>query len=253
MNYFESHAHYDDRRFQQDREALLKDLPVCGIEYVINIGCDLESSCASIELADTYDYIYATVGVHPHELSDMSDSTMSVLRRLAGHEKVVGLGEFGLDYHYDTHPKAIQKEWFIKQLNLAKELNKPVIIHSREASQDTFDIIQKSGHQKGVIHCYSGNAQMAMDYVKMGYYIGIGGVITFSNAKKMVEVVKAVPLERILIETDSPYLSPNPNRGKRNDSRNLAFIVEKIAEIKGVSPEVVAEISMKNGKKLFFK
>ncbi|NCC15107.1 MAG: TatD family deoxyribonuclease [Clostridia bacterium] len=250
--YFESHAHFDDKRFQEDREELLGLLPSCGIDYVVNVGCDLKSSKQSIRLAERYDYIYAAVGIHPHELYDMSSQTIEELRRLSQHKKVVAIGEMGLDYYYDTHPRELQQFWFRQQLRLAESVNKPVIIHSRDASQETFDIMASSNVRRGVIHCYSGAAQMAVEYTKMGFYVGIGGVVTFPNAKKMIEVVEAIPLEKILIETDSPYLAPAPNRGKRNDSRNLEFIVKKIAEIKETTPENVAEITGKNAQSLFF-
>lgn len=250
--YFESHAHLDDKRFKEDREELLGLLPSCGIDYVVNVGCDLKSSKQSIRLAERYDYIFASVGIHPHELYDMSSQTIEELRRLSQHKKVVAIGEIGLDYYYDTHPRELQQFWFRQQLRLAESVNKPVIIHSRDASQETFDIMSTSNVRKGVIHCYSGSAPMAVEYAKMGFYIGIGGVVTFPNAKKMVEVVDAVPLEKILIETDSPYLAPAPNRGKRNDPRNLEYIVTKIAEIKNISPKNVANITSRNAQNLFF-
>lgn len=250
--YFESHAHLDDKRFREDREELLGLLPSCGIDYVVNVGCDVKSSKQSIRLAERYDYIFASVGIHPHELYDMSSQTIEELRRLSQHKKVVAIGEIGLDYYYDTHPRELQQFWFRQQLRLAESVNKPVIIHSRDASQETFDIMSASNVRKGVIHCYSGSAPMAVEYTKMGFYIGIGGVVTFPNAKKMVEVVDAVPLDKILIETDSPYLAPAPNRGKRNDPRNLEYIVTKIAEIKNISPENVANITSKNAQNLFF-
>lgn len=250
--YFESHAHLDDKRFREDREELLGLLPSCGIDYVVNVGCDVKSSKQSIRLAERYDYIFASVGIHPHELYDMSSQTIEELRRLSLHKKVVAIGEIGLDYYYDTHPRELQQFWFRQQLRLAEFVNKPVIIHSRDASQETFDIMSTSNVRKGVIHCYSGSAPMAVEYTKMGFYIGIGGVVTFPNAKKMVEVVEAIPLEKILIETDSPYLAPTPNRGKRNDPRNLEYIVTKIAEIKNISPENVANITSKNAQNLFF-
>lgn len=254
MKYFESHAHYDDKRFREDREELLGELlPASGVNHVINIGCDVKSSEMSIRLADRYDYIYAAVGVHPHELYDMSSQTIAKLKKLSEHPKVVAIGEIGLDYYYDTHPRELQRFWFRQQLRLAEEVNKPVIIHSREASQETFDIIQSTNVRRGSIHCYSGSAQMAQDYVKMGFHIGVGGVVTFSNAKKLMETVEAIPIESILIETDCPYLAPNPNRGKRNDSTNLKYIVEKIAEIKNMTPEDVAKITESNAKSLFFK
>lgn len=250
--YFESHAHYDDKQFNKDRQTLLECLPQYGVDVVINSGSDLESSYVGKQLSEQYDYIYFAAGVHPHELYHMSEKTIQQIRQLAEHKKCVAIGEIGLDYHYDTFPKQTQKYWFEKQLSLAKLLHIPVIIHSREASQDCFDIIKKSGVEKGVIHCYSGSVEMAEEYVKMGFMIGIGGVLTYSNAKKLTEVAKKISLEHILIETDSPYLSPVPNRGKRNDSRNLEFIVKKLAEIKGVSPTDVANATLENGKKLFF-
>ena len=254
MEYLESHAHYDDRRFKEDREELLKELlPASGVSQIINIGCDVKSSEMSVRMADKYDYIYAAIGVHPHELYDMSSQTIEKLRKLSEHKKVVAIGEIGLDYHYDTHPREFQRFWFIQQLRLAEETGLPVVIHSREASQDTFDIIERSKVRRGSIHCYSGSAEMAKDYVKMGFHIGVGGVVTFPNAKKLVEVVEAIPIESILIETDCPYLAPAPNRGKRNDSSNLKYVVEKIAEIKGMTPEKVAEITKKNAEDLFLK
>ena len=250
--YFESHAHYDDKRFREDREKLLQLLPSYGIDYAVNVGCDLKSSQNSIRLAETYDYIYAAVGVHPHEVGEMTSQTIEDLRRLSAHPKVVAIGEIGLDYYYDFHPRELQRFWFRQQLRLAESVHKPVIIHSRDAAQETFDIIQSSAVRQGVIHCYSGAWQMAEDYVKMGFLIGIGGVVTFSNAKKLTEVVERIPLKHILIETDSPYLAPNPNRGKRNDSRNLQFIVKKIAEIKNISPEDVGKVTFDSAKSLFF-
>lgn len=251
--YFDSHAHYDDKRFDEDREALLQELPLSGVEYVINSASDMESSLTSIELSEKYDYIYAAVGVHPHEVKNMKDSDIEGLRKLSTHKKVVAIGEIGLDFYYDLSERDVQRFWFKKQLELSKELDLPVIIHSREASQETFDIIKQSGVNKGVIHCYSGSAQMALDYVNMGFYIGIGGVITFSNAKKLIEVAEKVPLDKILIETDCPYLSPVPNRGKRNDSRNLLYVVEKLAEVKKMEPSTVSNVTKDNAKMLFFK
>ncbi len=250
--YFESHAHYDDRQFHKDRETLLACLPKCGIDVVINSGSDLKSSYMGKELSEQYDYIYFAAGVHPHELYDINDSVLEEIRQLAKHKKCVAIGEIGLDYHYDTFSKEVQKYWFEKQLEIAKLFHIPVIIHSREAAQDCFDIIRKSGINKGVIHCYSGSPEMAEEYIKMGFYIGIGGVLTFPNAKKLVDVAKKIPLEHILIETDCPYLAPIPYRGKRNDSRNLELVVKKLAEIKGVLPLEVANITLKNGENLFF-
>lgn len=252
--YFESHAHYDDKRFDEDREELLSTLlPASGVDTVVNIGCDVKSSEMSIRLAEKYPYVYASVGVHPHEVGGVNSQTIETLKRLSAHPKAVAIGEIGLDYYYDFNPRELQRFWFRQQLRLAEEVNMPVVIHSRDAAQETFEIIEASAVRKGVIHCYSGALPMAREYVEMGFTIGVGGVVTFSNAKKLLEVVEGIPMERILIETDSPYLAPNPNRGKRNDSRNLKYVVEKIAEVKGISSERVAEMSARNAKNLFFE
>ena len=255
--YFESHAHYDDRRFDEDRHELLMACRANGVKYIVNAGADLESSRSGIEMAAKYDFLYSAVGVHPHDAKELDEASFAELTQLSFADKVVAVGEIGLDYHYDNSPGDIQVKWFLRQLDLAKERYLPVIIHSRDASAQTYEIIQsaklsdRGGKGAGVIHCYSGSAQMAHDYIKMGYYLGIGGVVTYNNAKKTVEVVESVPLERILIETDCPYLSPVPNRGKRNDSQNLKYICNKISEIKQISVELVEEITLKNAMTLF--
>ena len=256
MNYFDSHAHYDDKRFKQDREELLRELlPSCGVSNVINIGCDVKSSEMSIRLAEKYDYIYAAVGVHPHELYDMSSQTIAKLKKLSEHKKVVAIGEIGLDYYYDTHPKELQRFWFRQQLRLAEETNLPVIIHSRDAAEDTMKIMQQAHKDDipGVIHCYSYSKEMAKEYVKMGYYIGVGGVVTFKNAKKLKETVAEIGLPHIVLETDCPYMAPEPHRGTRNDSRNLIYVVKTIAELTGTTPEEVEAVTWENAKKLFQK
>lgn len=250
--FFDSHAHYDDEAFDIDRDELLTLLPENNIKYVVNAASNIESSKFGIDLAKSYDYIYAAVGVHPNEVQQMSDSDLDNLKQMcADNSKVVAIGEIGLDYHYNKALADIQKYWLNKQLELAKEVNLPVIIHSREAALDCFNLIKASKHKKGVIHCYSGSAEMALEYIKLGFYIGIGGVLTFNNAKKTIEVVEAIPLSKILIETDSPYLSPSPNRGKRNDSRNLIYISEKIAQIKQITVNKVAKVTCDNAKELF--
>ncbi|MBZ4667689.1 MAG: TatD DNase family protein [Epulopiscium sp.] len=249
--YFESHAHYDDEAFNEDRDELLLSLKDSGIGYVIQSAANISSSKAGIELAKKYDFIYCAIGVYPHDTEELDEEKFKELKSLAAEEKVVAIGEIGLDYYYDNAPRDLQKYWFERQMELSKEVNLPVIIHSREASQDTFDLIEKVKPVGGVIHCYSGSVEMAKEYVKKGFYIGVGGTVTFKNAKKVVEVVKEIPLSSILIETDAPYLSPVPLRGKRNDSRNLKYVVEKIAEIKDITSEDVARITMENGKKLF--
>lgn len=248
--YFDSHAHYDDERFDEDRSQLLELLPQQGVEYVVHAGANIESSKRGIDLAGEYDYIYTSVGVHPHDAEQLREDDLEVLRSLAMQPKVVAIGEIGLDYYYDFSPREVQRVWFHKQLELAKELKLPVIIHSRDACQETFDILKESG-LTGVIHCFSGSKELAKEYVKRGFYIGIGGALTFKNARKTVEVVEAIPLTSILIETDAPYLTPVPHRGKRNDSTYLKYVVEKIAEIKGCTVEEVATITMDNAKKLF--
>ena len=256
MNYFDSHAHYDDKRFKQDREELLRELlPSCGVSNVINVGCDVKSSEMSIHLAEKYDYIYAAVGVHPHELYDMSSQTIAKLKKLSEHKKVVAIGEIGLDYYYDTHPKELQRFWFRQQLRLAEETNLPVIIHSRDAAEDTMNIMQQAHKDgiPGVIHCYSYSKEMAKEYVKMGYYIGVGGVVTFKNAKKLKETVAEIGLPHIVLETDCPYMAPEPHRGTRNDSRNLIYVVKTIAELTGTTPEEVEAVTWENAKKLFQK
>lgn len=251
--YFESHAHYDDERFDDDRDELLASFPAEGIETVVNSSSDIASSRASIALAEKYPFFYASVGVHPHEVSKMREEDIDTLRELSKHPKVVAIGEIGLDFYYDLSPRDDQRYWFKRQLALAEELDMPVIIHSRDASQECFDIISASNVRKGVIHCYSGSAPMAQDYADMGFYIGIGGSLTFKNNKKTMEVVEKLPLEKILIETDSPYLAPVPYRGRRNDSRLLKYVVEKISEIKNVPEIDICNITKNNAIELFIK
>lgn len=248
---YETHAHYDDERFADSRDELLAALPANNIYRVINVGADMPSSRASIALAEKYPYIYAAVGVHPHDVSNMTEKDITELRELSKHEKVLAIGEIGLDYHYDIEYKAQQHYWFKRQLELAEEVKLPIIVHSREASQDTFDIISSSQVRRGVIHAYSGGIKMAEDYIAMGFYIGVGGVVTFKNAKKLVEVVKNIPIERILLETDSPYLSPEPLRGTCNNSQNIKYIVQKISEIKQISPDFIIETTRKSAECLF--
>lgn len=249
--YFDSHAHYDDERFDEDREALIESLKEKGVEFVVNAAADMKSCHTSLELAEKYPFIYSSVGVHPHDVKDLTEADIEEMRKLAGHKKVVAIGEIGLDYYYDNSPREEQRIWFKRQLQLAKELNLPVIIHSREASKETFDIIMESGIKEGVIHCFSGSYELAKEYVKKGFYIGVGGSLTFKNAKKTVEVVEGIGLEHIVIETDCPYLTPVPHRGERNDSTYLKFVVEKIAEIKGISEAEVERVSSQNARKLF--
>lgn len=250
---FDSHAHLNDERFDEDREELIKSLKEKGVDLVLNVGADIESSIESIELSKKYDFIYASVGVHPHEVSSMNYESIETLKKLAQNEKVVAIGEIGLDYYYDNSPREIQKEWFIKQIELANELKLPIIIHDRDAHQDTFDIIKKykSSEIGCVIHCFSGSVELAREYIKMNCYISIPGTVTFKNNKKTVEVAREIPLEYLLIETDSPYMAPTPHRGKRNDPSLVQFVADKIAIEKGISYEKVCEVTKENAKKLF--
>ena len=251
--YFESHAHYDDERFDEDRDTLLASFPAEGIETVVNASSDIKSSKASIALSEKYPFFYAAVGVHPHEVENITEADIDELRELSKHPKVVAIGEIGLDYYYDLSPRDLQRHWFKRQLELADELKMPVIIHSRDAAQECFDIIKNSNVRNGVIHCYSGSAEMAEEYIKMGFYIGVGGSLTFKNNKKGVETVERIPIEKILIETDSPYLAPVPYRGKRNDSRLLKYVVERISQIKNISENDICNITKNNAQNLFIK
>ena len=252
---FESHAHYDDEAFNEDRDRLLSSMRDNGVEYIVNVSADFESIDPIYELTQKYDFVYGTVGVHPGAAKNMTQERFEYLKKAALRDKVVAIGEIGLDYYWEKEEvqKATQKEWFVKQLQLAKDVNKPVIIHSREAAADTLDIMkQEWADRKSVIHCYSYSAEMAKVYAKMGYYFGIGGVLTYKNARTLVETVEYVPIEQLLLETDCPYLSPVPNRGKRNDSSNLRYVAEKIAEIKNMSYDAVVEITELNAKRFFF-
>ena len=249
----DSHAHLDDTRFDKDRDELIKSLKDVGVDLVINPGADLQSSIKSVSLSEQYDNIYAAVGIHPHEAKEMDESTLEVLKSFANREKVVAIGEIGLDYYYDNSPRDIQKHRFIEQLDLAKEVDLPVIIHSRDAAGDTFDILKSAqdGSLKGVLHCYSGSVEMALEYIKLGFYISIAGPVTFKNARIVKEVAKTVPMDRLLIETDSPYLTPEPYRGKRNEPVYVRQVAGTIAELRGISFEEVATKTSENTKKLF--
>jgi len=251
IKYFDTHAHFDDRRFNSDREELFPLMHKSGVEYIVNPGCEHVSSRQAIDFAEKYDFVHAAVGYHPGELSEYSEKGFEQIVKLATHPKCVAIGEIGLDYYWDDSRKAEQKVLFRRQIELALELCKPVIIHDREAHADTLEILADYPGLRGVLHCYSGSAEMAKELLKRGWYLGFDGPVTYKNARKTLEVIEVCPLERILIETDSPYLTPVPFRGKRNDSRNLCYVAEKIAEIKGESLETVAEITLQNGKKLF--
>lgn len=250
---FDTHAHYDDQRFDEDRDVLLSQLHQDGISYILNASASPESLDDSIELSEKYPFIYAALGIHPHDADKMNEDLINKIRVLSKKDKVVAIGEIGLDYYYDNSPRDIQKYWFERQIELAKELGLPIIIHDRDAHEDTINILKKTNAKQvgGIFHCFSGSAQMALDIIKLNLYIAIGGPITFKNARKTVEVVEVVPLDKLLVETDSPYLSPEPHRGKRNNSGYLVHVIRKIAEIKGISESEVAEATLENAKKVF--
>ena len=252
MQLFDTHAHMDADRFDQDRAEILADMPKRQIRYLMNVGCDASSSLASVWLAEEYPFIYAAVGSHPDDAAAMGEDLIALYRELATqHQKVRAIGEIGLDYHYEDVPRAQQKRCFIRQLELARELKLPVIVHEREAHGDALKILQDFPDVTGVFHCFSGSAEMARQLVTRGWYIGFTGVITFKNARKAVEVVEDMPLSRLLLETDCPYMAPEPFRGKRNDSRYLYRMAERVAEIRGKTPEEIAKITLENGLRLF--
>ena len=251
---FESHAHYDDAAFDEDREQLLTSLRDHGIDQVINVGASLESCRITLRLMEKYPFIYGAMGVHPSETGELNEENFEWLREQCATDKVVAVGEIGLDYHWKEPEIHVQKLWFERQLELAREVGLPVIIHSREAARDTLDMMQALHAEEsgGVIHCFSYTKEIAREYLQMGYYFGIGGVITFQNAKKLKEAVQYIPMDRMLLETDSPYLAPEPHRGKRNSSLNLPYVVQEIAVLKNISYEEVVETTNENAKRLFF-
>ncbi|MBE6803150.1 MAG: TatD family deoxyribonuclease [Ruminococcaceae bacterium] len=249
-NIFDSHAHYTDKAFNDDRENMLGSLRESGICGVINCGADIESSVFSVELANKYDYIYAACGIHPEEADKIPENYIEILKNLARNEKCVAIGEIGLDYYWRQDNKEKQKELFENQILLSKELDLPIIVHDREAHGDTLEILKKH-KPKGVLHCFSGSPETAEEILKLGMYIGLGGALTFKNARKAVEVAEMLPLDRLLLETDCPYMAPVPFRGKRNYSGYIPYIAEKVAEIKGIDPQTVLDITSENAKKLF--
>lgn len=249
---FDTHAHMDDRAFDEDREELLSRLPQQGIGLLMNPGCSLESSRNAVALAERYDYIYAAVGSHPDAADEVTQEVLDAYRMLCKqNKKILAIGEIGLDYHYEDIPRERQQEAFRAQMALAQELNLPVIVHEREAHEDGMRIVEEFPGVKGVFHCYSGSAEMAKWLISRGWYIGFTGVLTFKNARKAVETAASIPLERIVLETDCPYMSPEPFRGKRNDPGKLYRMAEKLAEIRGLSVEEIHAITMENGKKLY--
>ena len=250
QNIFDSHAHYDAQQFGKDRTELLTSLPAQGVKYILNAASDIKSAKASINMAEAYPYIYAAAGVHPHEAKDAPKDLTQKLTELLSHPKVKALGEIGLDYHYNFSPKEIQQRVFEEQLTLARELDLPVIVHDREAHRDTLVLLKKY-KPAGVVHCYSGSAEMAQELVKLGLYIGFTGVVTFKNAKKVLEAVGAVPLERLLIETDCPYMAPEPMRGRRCDSSLLPYTAAAIAREKGLDTQALIDQTTQNALELY--
>jgi len=249
---FDTHAHMDDRAFDADREELLNAFPGQGISLLMNPGCSLESSRNAVKLANRYDYVYAAVGSHPDAADEVNEAVLAEYRELCKlNPKIRAIGEIGLDYHYEDIPRQIQLKAFRAQMELARELNLPVIVHEREAHEDGMAVVREFSDVTGVFHCYSGSAEMARQLVDRGWYIGFTGVLTFKNARKAIEVASTIPLDRIVIETDCPYMSPEPFRGKRNDPGKIYRMAEKLAEIRGLSVEEIQEITLENGKKLY--
>jgi len=249
--FFDTHTHLDDEKFDTDRDELIASLKNEGLSLAVNIGANLETSQNSIALAEKYDFIYAAVGVHPNDTGDMTDEDLQKIEEMAKHERVVAIGEIGLDYHYDEPDAETQKEWFRKQLLLAKKMNMPYIIHDRDAHADTLEIIKEIGYFNGVMHCFSGSSEMARQVTDLGMYVSIAGQVTFKNAPKVQAVAMSVPLDKLLIETDSPYLTPEPFRGKRNNSAYVKYTAKKIAELRGMTVEEIAKITMENGKRFY--
>lgn len=251
--FIDSHAHLDDERFNEDREQLINELIENDIEAVLNPGADLETSKKAVLLAEKYPFLYAAVGCHPHDSRFMNDETMDIFKSLAKSNKVVGIGEIGLDYYYDNSDRETQRKWFREQIRLAKELDLPYIVHDRDAHEDVFNIMKEERYSgtRGVLHCYSSSVEMAREFVKLGFYISLGGPVTFKKAKTPRQVAREVPLDKLLIETDCPYLTPEPFRGKRNEPKYVKLVAEEIARIKEVDVSIVAKSTKENFYKLF--
>ena len=249
---FDTHAHMNDPAFDDDRDELLRTLPEKGVQLMVNIGCSLASSRDCVEMANKYPHVYATVGSHPDSADEVNEDVLEEYRKLCKlTTKVKAIGEIGLDYYYEDIPREVQKKAFVMQLELARELNLPVVVHERDAHQDGMDIVRQFRDVKGVFHCYSGSAEMARQLVDMGWYIGFTGVLTFKNARKAVETAASIPLDRIVLETDCPYMAPEPFRGKRNDPGYLYRMAEQLAQIRGITTEEAAAITTENGKRLY--
>lgn len=250
---FDTHAHYDDEKFNDDVDEILSSMIENNVGYIMNACASMEDIPKILELAEKYPFLYASVGVHPHDVEYLTNYDMDILKEKSSHNKVMAIGEIGLDYYYDNSPRDLQRKWFDTQVCLAEDVNLPIIIHDRDAHKDTMDILR--GHDTktigGVFHCYAGSVEMAREVLDMGMYIAFGGSLTFKKAVKPVEVAKYVPLDRILIETDSPYLAPEPNRGRRNSSLYIHYVAERLAEIKGISVEEIERYTLQNGKQCF--
>lgn len=253
LEYIDSHAHYDAEQFDNDRDELLERIHKAGVRNIVNMGCNMERSKISVEYSRKYPFVYAAVGIHPEDVEGVPENYLQQLKEWAELPKTVAIGEIGLDYHYENYNSALQKKFFEEQLDLAKELSLPVVIHSRDATEDTMEILRKRGAVNGVMHCFSGSAETAKQVLALGMNISFTGVLTFKNARRAIEALEIVPLERLMLETDCPYMAPEPNRGTRCDSSMIIYIIQKIAEIKGVSPELVAKQTMENTLKLFYK
>lgn len=249
-NIFDTHAHYDDEQFEEDRDELIAFLPSLGVANIINCGCDLSSSLKSIELSEKYDFVYCAAGIHPSNITEKSDDELNEIKKLYSNPKCIAIGEIGLEYHYDDISKERQLEIFEKQLIVSKELDLPVIVHDREAHEDTMNLLRKY-KPRGVVHCFSGSVEMAKEVIRLGMYIGLGGAVTFKNAKKPIEVAEYLPEDRLLLETDCPYMAPVPHRGHRNSSDLIAFSAEKIAQVRGVETQALINKAKENAERLF--
>lgn len=250
---FDSHAHYNDSKFNEDRDEVLKNLQNGNVAYVMNVADSMKSLKNVLEIAEKYPFVFASVGVHPEETGELTDEDMNTLLEYTKHPKVKAIGEIGLDYYWDSVERDVQKKWFCRQIDLAKQVNLPIIVHDRDAHGDTIDILKSENARDvgGIVHCFSGSTEMARDVLNLGMYVGIGGTVTFKNARKIKEVAEYVPMEAIVLETDAPYLAPEPFRGKRNSSDLIKYVIEEISRIKGISKEEVEEITYKNAKRIY--
>ena len=252
MKLFDTHAHLDDERFDEDREQIIEQIKQDGISLIVNPGADMKSSRAAIKLAEKYDFIYAAVGIHPHDVKDITEADLIELEQMAKHEKVVAIGEIGLDYYYDNSPRELQMEYFIKQIELANKLSLPIIIHSRDASMETYEILKEHKKDIGcVLHCFSQSLEMAELYLKIGCHLSFAGPLTFKKSSKLKEVARNIPLDKIFIETDSPYLTPEPYRGRRNDPSKVRYVAEELSKLRAISVDKIAEITMNNAIEFF--